>query len=284
MMKKNKYLPFLCLLIFTGNLSMLTAQQQPQAGEILITEFMVNPSAVSDTKGEWIELHNPGTQDLVMNNLLLSDLGSNNHLIETDTDWILPAGGFIILARNADPAENGGITPDYVYRNFTLGNSADEIILINPTGDIIDAVHYTSDWPIYAGASMELDPGVTDTLANNEASNWHPGVDIYGSGDLGTPGEINSFSSGIAFDHPEVCIDAYPNPCSDLLHIRFPERAPGSVQIGLINLLGQKIPVVSSSNNPTANFSIDMSVYDRGMYWLEIQSDFGQQAIKVIKN
>ncbi len=143
------------------------AQSVPVPGEILITEFMSNPSVVSDTKGEWVELLNTSDKFLLLNGLTISDLGSNKHTINSDNDVILEPGAFFILARNEDPNENGGVTPDYIYSNFSLGNSEDEIILTSPQDTVLDIVAYNSEWLLYSGASLELNVDVTDFNSND---------------------------------------------------------------------------------------------------------------------
>ena len=61
-----------------------------------------------------------------------------------------------VLARNADPAVNGGLTPDYVYDGVTLSNGADELILMSGSV-IIDRVAYTQGFVVRGqAASLEI--------------------------------------------------------------------------------------------------------------------------------
>ena len=53
-------------------------------------------------------------------------------------------GEYYILSKNGNPDANGGINPDYVYSNFSLSNSEDEVILLDETGAIVDEVHQQS--------------------------------------------------------------------------------------------------------------------------------------------
>lgn len=259
------------------------AQSIPLQGEILITEFMSNPSAVSDTKGEWVEIMNISDKSLLLNGLTISDLGSNSHTISADNDIILEAGEFYVLARNEDSSVNGGINPDYIYSNFTLGNSEDEIILTTSAEVIIDKVAYNSDWAILSGSSLELNIEKNDDSANDMPENWHLGIDTYGAGDLGTPGALNSISNGIYNKEIITHFDVYPNPCKSELFIRLSANSPSPVKIELINLLGQTIPILDSDRNEDLNFSIDLSPYPIGIYWLGVTMKDQRKWLKVIK-
>ena len=107
-------------LLITTNAAAVTV------ADLLISEVMVNPGAVSDTRGEWFELYNPTTEEINLHNITIGDDDCDNHKIETDL-LILP-DHFLTLARNGDSALNGGLSADYVYDNFTLSNSEDEIL------------------------------------------------------------------------------------------------------------------------------------------------------------
>src|SRR5512133_1418919 len=62
-MKKNYIL--LLTAILAGYWIGLNGQSAPRQGEILITEIMVNPEAVSDANGEWVEIWNSTDHDLL---------------------------------------------------------------------------------------------------------------------------------------------------------------------------------------------------------------------------
>jgi hypothetical protein len=146
---------------------------------------MQNPAAVSDTNGEWIELFNSGSQSVNLNGWVLRDAGSNSHTINQDV-FISP-GSYVVLGRNDNSNQNGGIGVAYEYSSFTLGNGSDEVILEDDTGNVIDEVFYDggSQWPDPTGASMELSSIAAD---NNDGSNWAEATDALPSGDQGTPG------------------------------------------------------------------------------------------------
>ena len=169
---------------------------QPQPGDIVINEIMENPkAAASDATGEWFEIYNTTNNSIDLASCVIRDDGSNSHTI-TSLMPPVPALGYSVLARSANLATNGGITPDYVYSGFSLNNTNDEIILeCNSTG--IDRVEYDSSFPLTDGASMILN---SPSLDNNVGSNWCISTTSYGLGDLGTPGALNDSCGGtVAF-------------------------------------------------------------------------------------
>ena len=160
------------------------------AGDLLITEVMQNPDAVDDADGEWIELFNATGVELNLVGLRLSDLGAD--VFEVTGDLWLPAGEYLVLGLNGDPAVNGGAPVQAVYTNFFLANGDDEVV-VEHGGVELDAVEYdvAFGWPQPVGASMSLDPDAHDPLLNDDPAAWCEGVDPYGLGDLGSPGGDN---------------------------------------------------------------------------------------------
>ena len=156
-------------------LLLLIAFTSAAHAQINITEVMPNPAAVSDAAGEWFEITNYGPADIDLNGYTFRDDGSDSFTISTSV--MLERGVCFILGNNGDFATNGGVVVDYAYSDWYLANSADEIIIENPSGTIVGELWYTSS---YAGASMFL-----DTFGEwNEEINWQ-----YGDGDYGTPGD-----------------------------------------------------------------------------------------------
>ena len=148
--------------------------------DLLITEIMANPAALSDSRGEWFELYNPTAEIIDLRGVTLGDDGGDLHRIESDL-LVLPAH-FLTLARSDGP----GFTPDYVYSDFTLANSSDEIVLSAPGGEVL-RLAYGAGFAV-AGQSRELSAlpmaaaNYTLTLA----------ALTYGLGDIGTPGRAGA--------------------------------------------------------------------------------------------
>jgi predicted extracellular nuclease len=161
-------------------------------GQIVITEIMQNPRLVSDTNGEWFELHNAGNTVVDINGWKIKDdsTSSETHTINKQGGLTIPAGGYIVLAEEGDSSTNGGITADYDYATINLGNSTDGLILTNDSDVEQDRVVWDngSTFPDPNGASMALK---APDLDNSVGANWCEATTTYGSGDKGTPGAAN---------------------------------------------------------------------------------------------
>ncbi|MFH2139147.1 MAG: lamin tail domain-containing protein [Candidatus Omnitrophota bacterium] len=164
----------------------------PVYAGITINEIMADPNAVSDALGEWLELYNDENFAIDITNWTIKDADTNYHQINNGSVLVIPAKGFLVLGRNGNTEENGGYAPGYVYNDFVLSNTEDEIILENSYGVEISRVEYINDyWPVYSGRSMAF---TGQGLLNNPES-WIATSpmpeNMYGDGDFGTPGTQN---------------------------------------------------------------------------------------------
>jgi beta-lactamase superfamily II metal-dependent hydrolase len=161
------------------------------SGQIVINEVMADPDAVLDASGEWLEVHNRGASAV---NLQGWTLASNNDASQTIASSVsVPAGGYVVLARNGTYSTNGGVNEDYVYAIINLANSSDWVALRDGAGASVDSVAWASTMPV--GATR----GVSDPSASNldaKGSNWHTSITAFGAGDEGTPGARNDGKRG----------------------------------------------------------------------------------------
>ena len=96
-----------------------------QAGELVIAEFLANPSRVDDAMGEYVEIRNTTTRTLDLVGCTLRDEGQDAVPIVQSVP--VPAGEAVVIGRMVDPLRNGGFVPDLVVSEFYLSNSDDEI-------------------------------------------------------------------------------------------------------------------------------------------------------------
>jgi hypothetical protein len=165
------------------------------SGFIIITEFMSNPEAVSDSYGEWFEIYNKGPSQVNLFGWEIKDSGSDSYVFSED--WILGPQTHAVLCKNKNSSINGGIFCDLGYSSMTLGNTADAIIIIRNNGTISDAITYDFSlmpWKNYnlAGYSIQLNPDNYNSIENDDGINWCNAYDELISGDWGTPGIINA--------------------------------------------------------------------------------------------
>ena len=158
-----------------------------RAGDLVITELMIDPKALSDTSGEWFELHNMREEALHLGGCLLDDGTSTPRAIEQGV--VIAPGAYMTVARSDAP----GFAADYVLPvSFT--NSAD-VLAIECAGVTIDRIAYdkAQGYAVVAGASLALDPSRSDAQSNDDAASWCTSVlsVVSFGGDLGSPGVAN---------------------------------------------------------------------------------------------
>ncbi|HEU0053659.1 MAG TPA: lamin tail domain-containing protein [Longimicrobium sp.] len=156
------------------------------AGKLVINELMIDPSAVTDANGEWLEIHNRADTAVNLQGFILAGNSDSNHTISSSVP--IPSRGYAVLAKNGTSGTNGGVTVNYVYGTMNLANGSDWVALRDAAGASVDSVAWSTTVP--AGSSR----GVTDPDSDNLAlsgSNWHTSAVAYGGGDNGTPGAQN---------------------------------------------------------------------------------------------
>ena len=155
----------------------------------MVTEAMINPDAVIDQQGEWLEIYNTSTISIDIRGFRLSDMGSDSHIITSAVPVIVPPQSFLVLGRNANESTNGGVRIGYQYASYTLGNSGDEIIL-SAFGTDLDSISYPSNFD-QAGISKQKTQSQLDTVDSNGSTLWCASTSTMAGGDLGTPGYEN---------------------------------------------------------------------------------------------
>ena len=149
--------------------------RKPVLGDVRITEWMANPTVVSDSVGEWFEIE--ALADIDLNGLWAVDAAGTVSSIST-TDCIeLLAGTSALFARSLDETRNGGLRNAVTTFGFSLNNGT-ESISIGVDDLTLDSVGWTSS---VAGAATQIDQGGTTCTAFVE----------YADGALGTPGLSN---------------------------------------------------------------------------------------------
>jgi len=210
---------------------------------IVITEVMPNPAAVSDSYGEWFEIHNTSDSTIDIHGWMIKDSGTDNYTI-TNVNMSVPVlpGDYFVFARNADSTLNGGLMADYEYGGFLLSNSEDEIILLDDTGAIVDEVHYNNFWVFGSGESMEIHDLNTD---NNASENWFEATLAYGSGDFGTPGSF--YSGPVSIDDDKAILTyfqltpPYPNPFNPITTINIQVERDHTTTLKIFDMNGRTV-------------------------------------------
>jgi beta-lactamase superfamily II metal-dependent hydrolase len=220
------------------------------AGQIVINEVMADPSAVADADGEWIEIHNRGAAAVSIQNWVIA---SNNDSPQTiGTALSIPAGGYVVLARNGNGATNGGVTEDHAYSTLTLANTSDWVALRDNLGASVDSASWSTAMP--AGSTR----GVSDPSLDNldaKGANWHTSTSSFGSGDKGTPGGRNDGKRG------GLVVRIIDAGQADAIYI---ENGASKVVIDAGQGLGRMADLIQEFG--LANGKIDMMILSHGHY------------------
>ena len=162
------------------------------SGELLITEIMSNPSALSDTEGEWFEIYNNSGRVINLQNLILGRNDANRHTITDSID--LSPGSYIVFERTDLATDAGG----YTYGSgILLPNTGAVLAIFNEgtetePGALIFSVDYGgTDFPNVSGASISLSPDLINAADAVMGTSWCSSISVYNTGDLGTPGAVN---------------------------------------------------------------------------------------------
>ena len=175
-------------------------------GDLVITEVMRNPKAVTDGNGEWFEVLNQSGGTVDLDGLYVYDDGSNAFTVSSAL--LVADGAYVVFGNNGTSASNGGVSVDYAYSgaSMSLGNGDDELYLAESSSKtvVIDDVSWNDDYyPDTEGAAATLDADYDTATENDHEGNWCDATTSYGSGDTGTPGAAND-SCGFTYVWSDV--------------------------------------------------------------------------------
>jgi competence protein ComEC len=169
--------------------------------DVVISEVMADPRAVSDARGEWFELHNRGVNAVSIRGWTIRSGRAESHRISTAI--VVPAGGYVVLARDPSPPANGGAPAAYGYGGaISLANGADWLAIDDAHGATVDSVAWQRT---VAGTSWEL-ADVPGAHASVAPPRWQLATTPFGRGDRGSPGAPNAAVA------PPVAVKPSPAP------------------------------------------------------------------------
>jgi len=243
---------------------------------VVISEVMPNPSAASDSYGEWFEIINMDSIPIDLNGWTIMDEGGDSHVISLSAE--IHPGEYMVLGRNSDESVNGGYVSDYTYSSFALANSDDEIILLDQDEKMVDAVSYGATFPYSSGISMYL---IDHTSDNNIDSNWIASSMPYGDGDLGTPGRAWNDSIIVSTTNDYLLPNAfelyppYPNPFNPTTQISFLINHTTVVSLNIYDMNGRLVQnIYRAKTTPGYYQSIwEAKNVPSGIYFLSLESE-----------
>ncbi len=118
-----------------------------------------NQITVTDENGEaddWIELYNPGKEDLDLDGYYVSDSNNNPTKHQLPTGVTVKAGGVVLLWADGT-AEQG---PNHL--PFKLSSSGEHVLISTPNADELDTTDFVTGTAGYSYASHPDGAGVFD--------------------------------------------------------------------------------------------------------------------------
>lgn len=137
MLFRNAAVVVACL-CFTAQARLGSIRRKLASPTLLITEIMFNPSACSDSAGEWIEIFNNGPSEVSLDGWSLGDASGATSALNAQT---LAPGQYYVMARTIEGC--GGLGADSTF-SYALNNGGDSVILYDPSNGVVDEHMYSS--------------------------------------------------------------------------------------------------------------------------------------------
>lgn len=173
--------------------------------DIIINEIMADPNPpVGLPETEYIELYNRSNKTFNLENFSFTDASS---VVSNLPFFVLRPGEYVILYNAAD-VSLASFGNALALSPFPDLNTSDELLLLDPTSEVIDAVAYELFW--YQNADKD-DGGWSLERINPErpcegASNWRACEDLQG----GTPARANSVLDAAPDQQSPDALRAFP--------------------------------------------------------------------------
>jgi len=157
------------------------------AGDLVISEVMLEPVASYDRYGEFVEVVNVSPRTL---DLTAWEVGDDDASVSVGEGLVVEPGGRLLLCADDDPALNGDLACDMSWSGVLDLTDLDQVVL-SQDDLVVDEVSWTPVWDLEPGASMQVDPSRESADDNDRGSAWCPATTQMSSGDFGTPGAAN---------------------------------------------------------------------------------------------
>ena len=156
-----------------GCSAVCTSEVPVHARALIITEVMANPSEVSDSDGEWFEVHNTTETPLNLGGWEIHDGNGLAFVIPATEMANVEPGAYRVLGISDDLESNGGVGVNYAYGNaLSLSNSGDQIDVVW-AGEVVDSFVYEPEgFVIESGISLQLGSESLSATANDSSESW----------------------------------------------------------------------------------------------------------------
>ncbi len=253
---------------------------------VVINELLTDDNA-NFPEGDWIELHNPTTKDISLENWKLTDEGDvfywenllevsnldSGDLFVFPSNTVLKAGQYLVVCRELDQFKKVYPEVKNCIGGLTFGLSSDDVIfLFNDKDSLVNLVNFAVKAPL-----PEADNGSAFGLINPKHLNHLPGN--WSVKKRGTPGTANGFVSVLHQRGHAIPVHFYlgqnfPNPFRTTTMIKFGLPEEQVVQINVYNIAGRLIERLVNKRLPAGVHSViwDARKYSPGLYFYSIKA------------
>ncbi|WP_367388554.1 CotH kinase family protein [Lewinella sp. LCG006] len=234
--------------------SLTATVSDPMVEDLVINEFMAsNDITAADQDGEfddWVELYNNSSEGISLDGYYLTD--DADDLMK----WAFPAGtsiasnGYLIIWADDDEEQEG------LHTNFKLSAAAEAVLLVDPTGTIVDEVSYINQ--------------VTDVSYGrypNGTGDFQSMSPTFNAENTGTTSTSDPFVK-------QQEIKVYPNPANDSFTLSIDGKTEDKQIVLIYNLNGTKV----YQGMIRQKTQIDVSYWPTGLYVIKI----GNAVTKVV--
>ncbi len=260
-----------------------------ETGDIIINEINYHSAEDFDPE-DWVELYNPGTENLDISGWEFKD-ENDEHIFIIPDNTILSANEYLVLCNDmaAFTTFFPNVTNFIGDFEFGLSGGGEPIRLFDAEGTLVDSVDYDDEdgWPTLPdgnGNTLELiDPSLDNTLPEN----WQSSVGY------GTPGQTNS--SGVSVENEmipdrKIQLTNYPNPFNPSTTISFNVLSENQqTELTIYNLKGQKIKTLLNENLTMGMHSVTWDGKDdngrnvaSGVYFYQVKCGTVSESKKMI--
>lgn len=275
----------IALIDAAGDSSLVAFFQEAAGARVVINEINYNAPDESDP-GDWVELHNHGSETVDISGWIFTD-DDVEHAFVIPQGATLAAGGYLVLCEELLQFETefpglAGVIGDL---GFGFSGGGEELSLFNSDSLLMDQVEYDDapPWPLEAdgfGPTLELiAAGSDNSLPGSWAASWI---------NLGTPGEVNSVTSGTAAD-PElpstlVFNEPWPNPFNPSISLRFGLPNSAKVNLAIFDLRGRRIARIVNTKLDAGYHEFTWNAQGRasGLYFARFQAGGKTQSKKLL--
>jgi len=179
---------------FDTQTGVLRSAKKPAYGDLFVSEIMPAPSIGNNGPGEWFELI--ATDDVDLNGLELANEATGSTVLISDSCLSVNSCEWLLIARGADPTQNGGLPSPLATFDFALADSssstyAERALILRIDGTELDRTTWTRSTK---GASLQRSLCCSDSPIGTLVASWcvPPTDRTFGMGDRGTPGAANT--------------------------------------------------------------------------------------------